>query len=294
MDFGVAAMGPPMTTSPFIAGLAKFVAVGTLMAGGAGGIYFVSRTNEDSGDRQVVAETPTVSSAETATPTPEPLPGTPEPATLTDTGYTAPDGRPLYAECMQPGAPLPPEFPEAIGTVAPEPTPDPSIDPNVGKATPSPSDLPPFDPRTIAPADTTGWVVRRSACYGYSLAIPPGWEGQFSQAGYQQGEGATLFSPNRLAKVDVTVNYTPVDQFTGTFSGQPNEYLLERLQITRDGRLGFVLYVHESGGLANVRLTYFYQYSPDHYVGLGVTLFAPYDANLASQARALAESLRFK
>lgn len=53
--FAAAEAGRPMTVSPFIAGLTKAVAVGTLMAGGVGGVYFVSRTNENGGDRQVVA-----------------------------------------------------------------------------------------------------------------------------------------------------------------------------------------------------------------------------------------------
>lgn len=83
IDFEVAAVGVPMITSPFVAGLAKVVAVGALMAAGAGGIYVVASTQSDEGEPQVVAETPTPSSADTSTPELTP-PGT-EPVQPADT-----------------------------------------------------------------------------------------------------------------------------------------------------------------------------------------------------------------
>lgn len=73
-----------MITSPFIAGLAKVVAVGALMAAGAGGIYVVASTQSDEGEPRVVAETPTPSGADTSTPEP----GTP--ATNYDPDLLAP------------------------------------------------------------------------------------------------------------------------------------------------------------------------------------------------------------
>ena len=77
-----------MITSPFIAGLAKVVAVGALMAGGAGGIYIVASTQSDESNTQVVAETATPASAEASTPdaalaeTPAPLLPTPFPPAI--------------------------------------------------------------------------------------------------------------------------------------------------------------------------------------------------------------------
>jgi hypothetical protein len=82
MDFSVAAGGCTMTISPFIGGVAKVVAVGTLMAGGAGGIYIVSRTDDGNDATQVVAETATAETATADISTPAPLLPTPFPPAI--------------------------------------------------------------------------------------------------------------------------------------------------------------------------------------------------------------------
>lgn len=75
-----------MTMSPFVAGLAKVVAVGALMAGGAGGVYFVASTQDGGDATQVVAETATAETAAAeVTPdavTPAPVLPTPFPSPI--------------------------------------------------------------------------------------------------------------------------------------------------------------------------------------------------------------------
>jgi len=78
-----------MISSPFIAGLAKVVAVGALMAGGAGGIYVVSRTDDGSEDQQAVAETPVQTAA-----TPPAVTGVPATPTPPRAAAATPDGCP--------------------------------------------------------------------------------------------------------------------------------------------------------------------------------------------------------
>ncbi len=86
-----------MITSPFVFGLAKVVAIGALMAGGAGGIYVVASTQSDEGEPQVAAETPVqtatapagTSTPDASTPTEPAGTSTPTPAPILSAEQTS-------------------------------------------------------------------------------------------------------------------------------------------------------------------------------------------------------------
>jgi len=223
-------------------------------------------------------------------PTPTRIPG------LTDTGYLAVDGGPLYAECMAPGAPLPPQIPTPLATQEPLPTPDPSLDPNADRTPPTGDEVPPFDFTTLTPADSSTWPVYESACYGYSLRIPPGWEvDPWRQAGYGQGEYTTLRVPGSRDKIEIAAYYTPVDQLqiTPAFGLAEDEYLLSGPTIlSQRGLQGVESIVHGSRQpSAGIAALYTFRLRDDWYLALAARLTSPYDVQAAEDARSLVTSL---
>jgi len=300
-----------MSGPSFISSALKVILIGAVMAIGAGGFYVLA-ANRRANDRasQVIAPTATASVAGaptavvTGTPadtaTPAPLSGTPEPAALTDTGYKALDGRPLYAECIQAGAPMPPQIPTPAATQIPLPTIDPSADPNEGKPAPAPDELPTFDPRTIAPADTTGWLIRESTCYGYAFAYPPDWKltTPFTNAGYQQGENATITNPSRTASIEIAVYYTPVDYLARAagqrFSGSDKEYLLATTEVSKAGRRGIEVYYLERTSLGvAIHLDYLYSVRPDWFLAMTLSFGQQNNQAAVAQLRAIIDSLAY-
>jgi hypothetical protein len=230
------------------------------------------------------------------TPTASPGPSPTPPPGLTETGFEGQDGRPLYAECIQPGAPMPPQIPTPLATQFPDPTPTPG-DPNTGKVRPTAADLPPFDLATLEPADATAWEVHDSACYGYSVKLPSGWSTRspFTHRGYQLGEQAEFESPNG-SRVAIGVSYTPVDQPDPPLGFQDFEYLLVGPRpIELDGRPGRETSIYSSGsGFRGVRLGRIYSPRENVYVGVVLWLKHPYDESDARAGIAVLSSLTFR
>lgn len=243
-----------------------------------------------------------------AAPAITPIPG------LTDTGFTAPDGRPLYKECIQEGAPLPPEIPTPIAAPEPIPTEDPARDHNQDKIPPSVDELPPVDIRTTGPADTTGWMLYESKCYGFSMLVPPHWrlgtstltggEGPeirdnppFVNAGYQQGATAVMWAPRKVAKVEVSIEYVPggADLRNKRIVLDQIEYLIERNdEAALGGKPARLTSVFLRGGpLPGVRLQLTAEAAPSWRFGISAYLPEPYDALATAELAAILGSIEF-
>jgi hypothetical protein len=232
---------------------------------------------------------------------------------LTDTGFVALDGRPLYEECIAEGLPLPPDLPTPQATAEPLPTADPLEDPNAGRTPAAQDELPPFDLRTVTPADTTGWILHESKCYGYSILLPPSWTGSvssvdpqpqepgsyaFAQSGYQVGESVTLRPPGELtAKADVSIYYAPgnADLRGRRIVLDENFYLIDAEETLIDGRPARVTYSLVRGGpLEGVHLLMSVAANDDWRFAISVYLTEPYDPRTASETAAILGSMEFR
>jgi hypothetical protein len=239
-----------------------------------------------------VQDTPVPTLSEAAAAPVTPIPG------LTDTGFTAPDGRPLYKECIQEGAPLPPEIPTPSSTQIVDPSPTPG-DPNAGKSSPSSDQLPPLDPRLATPSDASSWILYQSKCYGYSLKLPTGWkfdDPPFIQSGYQQGETGAMVSGDGRARISLSVFYTPIDMTPSLapISPGPDIYVLsDPVAVERSGRIGRETYAYVTGTLSGVWLNQFYKLRDDWYLGITAFVEEPYSEQSIADVRAVLDSLEF-
>jgi len=233
-------------------------------------------------------------------------PGTPAPVVtpvegLTPTEYTAPDGRPLYYECIQKGLPLPPEIPTPTGFLA-SPTPaEPGFDPNQGKEAPGPEESGTADLHDRAASDSTGWEQYESRCYGYSLLIGPGWEWTgFVNSGYQQGEVATVQSPDRTIKVDISAVHSPYVDFVTQkeqLGGlQDNEYMLRAAQpIEANGMTGLEhRVVATTGTEPSIHSGVVYRLREDWFLSFSIFAKSPYSDQYLADLRAMIESVAAK
>lgn len=185
--------------------------------------------------------------ASTASPVPD----------LTDTGYNAPDGSPLYAECVgtnpvtgQP-LPLPPQYP----TPAPfSPLPSPPSNPNPNPRPPD-ADLPQFDALAVTPSDSGGWARVSTPCLGgLSFAVPPHWSAidKFAVGQYQTDSGGQFTSSDTKVKVDMSYSYDRDDTFTrfrNRNAGNGSYFLVWNAPASAAGA-GFGRRVIGSGGVA--------------------------------------------
>lgn len=241
-----------MISQSLIATVAKVVVIGGLMAGAAGGIYAVASTRgDDSSKQSVVAATATPKAgAVLATATSQtitPAPATP-PSGLTDTGYKAPDGSPLYAECVGTNPvtgqkfQLPPTYPSPAPHA---PLPSPAASQNTEPRPPDAS-LPAFDVLTVPPSDSTAWPRVSTPCLGgLSFATPPDWVAidGFAVGSYQQSAGAEYQSPDRAVKVDITYRYSTDDsiaRFRNRQAGNGTYLLASNVPVSVGGVQGLV------------------------------------------------------
>lgn len=236
--------------------------------------------------------TPSATPRVSATAIPTARPG------LTDTSYTALDGRPLFAECIAAGAPLPPVLPTPGSGPSLAPEPEPGRDLNAGKE--RPSGIPALDLREVAPADSGAWALEERSCYGYNLRLPPGWTSSqpFTQTGYQQGESATLRAPGDDAKIVISAYYSPVDYLAIALAppgiGADEFAIAPPRAITVDGAEGVESYVFVEGELTGVRLSHIVRPAANWYVTASVWLLKPYDERTAQEAMATLRSLTFE
>jgi len=303
-----------MLTSSFLSTLVKVLLVGAVMAGGAIGFYYVveNRPSNDqhaqvaapspaaSADTSVGPTSPTAGTSPTVAPTASAA-STPTPAAgLTDTGYKALDGSPLYAECMQPGLPLPPTYPTPSGPPATPVVPSPYPSGALNERTPpSAGEMPSFDLRTVQPAVRSGWSAIESKCYGYSMEIPPGWTGARElPIGYQQGETTTA-GVNGQVSLHLQYVYsdadllTPEERSQGTF----DVYLFDPpLRTAFDAHDAVEQYVFDAfpleGSKASaVELKYTVRVSAHWWASIIATLYEPYDPQQAAELRAVLDSM---
>jgi hypothetical protein len=241
--------------------VARVAAIGGLMAAGGGAIYVVASTrgNDDEPAAASASATKTPGTASPLTETPSSTGGPSEtktpPATttgdfdtaLTDTGYKAIDGSPLYAECVginpSTGAPLPlpPDYPTP-GPLAPT-----KSSPTEDQGAPPPAaDIPAFDVASVAPSDTKGWATERTSCLGgWSFAVPPGWIALYplSAGGYGGGGGAMYHTANNSVKVDINFSYNRDDtmtRFRNGSGGNGTYFIAKNLPVSIGGAPGLL------------------------------------------------------
>ncbi len=123
----------------------------------------------------------------------------------------------------------------------------------------------------------------------------------FTHAGYQQGEGAVLRSPDGKAKVDILIQYSPLDdplrvvrEGIGVKSGAGAYILAVPQQVAQDGRPGSLVYFYEALGQEDVVLSYRFQLRPEWILGVGARLYSPYDPEIAAEVRAIVDSLQIR
>ena len=248
-------------------------------------------TAEQTQTAQAVGGTPGASvAADTATAVT--ATGTPTAATtpiagLTDTGYKAPDGSPLYAECIQaqPPLPLPPQYPVPSGPITYPPIPS-VLNPG---PTPAPSDLPPFDPTSLITAPTAGWTTYASKCFGFSVTYPADWVlvSPFGPAGYQQGEDGVIASPDRSAKVEVHLRISDADELKLAMAagGRPDVFILDGPTATTfKGRPAVVHYAYLAEPPAASVLVYTVGLGGSRYLTLSTRFISPYNLATAGDA----------
>lgn len=301
-----------MISQPLLATIAKFVVIGGLMAGAAGGIYAVASTRgDDSSKQSVVAATATpTSEVGTATVTAQATAAataTP-PAGLTDTGYKAPDGSPLYAECVGSdpisGAKLqlPPVYPTALPPTTPINTPPPQPS-RFSASTPSSAEIPNFDFDAVTPAGSSTWPRAGNPCFGLSVSAPPSWQGQpnnFRSSGYQEGTGATFISPEEGLKLQLTYSHTKSDSIanqrhpgTDPSFGNGSFLLIRDRDIAIDSAPGILVYTSERGfGRPYVHLAYVVSPKPNWYLSISAFFSQPYNEQSLREVKAFVNAMK--
>jgi hypothetical protein len=314
-----------MSTHPFLASLLKVLLVGGVMAGGAGGFYFIAANRPSNENNSVVAPTLTASpnitpgtgtAAVPTTSTGTPAAGTPTPSiALTDTGYKASDGSPLYKECIgldplalargtpRSAAPTLPLPPPTLPTQAPGgflPLPSPPADPNPNPRPPA-QDLPAFDVVGVQASDPAGWTRVSTPCLGgLSMAIPTAWTAldDFAVGGYQQGAGAIFRSTNGLVKVDMTYRYTLDDLFTrrrNSSAGNGSYYLARNAPTTVGGASG-TMDISSEIVLSTRRyvvVSYLISPRPNWFLGYVGFFYQPYNDAAFADFYGMVNSTRF-
>lgn len=214
-------------------------------------------------------------------------------ASLTRTQYTSPSGDPLYAECVAPDAPMPPEIPEPAADQSANRMPARDSLPTEDLV--DPDKLPAFEFREVELVDAASWSARVSSCFGYTLHLPPDWKGSddFTVAGYQQGEYGQLESADGSVRIETAYFYSPVDFLERTLNAdnaESDQLLSATSEADTDGRpvVTTEVYSSEMDGLIVSRIT-----SPrqDWYFSIVLYLPSPYALEAARQARTILETV---
>lgn len=247
--------------------------------------------------QSVAAESPApapIPSASAQPPTPL---ATGSPTTLTDTGYLAPDGSPLFAECVSTGLPLPPPTP--VPLVA---SPVPSVSPGEhGVETPSPDNIPASDPLDGPPSDRSGWTSNESACVRVGFEIPPAYSvfEPLTIHGYQQEASASIGTPDRRTVFEVHFFYSPADIVAEVVGSPiaPGEYRFYGARpVTIGGTSGFARYATEPNGYYHPEVSVIVVASPrpNWFIEIVGLFAAPYDPHSFEDFRGLIDSVSFQ
>lgn len=229
-------------------------------------------------------------------------------AGLTDTGYKAPDGSPLYEECVGndpiSGArlQLPPLYPTALPPTTPINTPSPQAS-RPSAPTPIPAEIPTFDFDAVAPADPSTWTSASSPCYGLFASAPPSWQGQannFTSLGYQQGTGATFYAPSEGLKIQLTYTNSTSDRVASSRHpgadpsfGNGSFLLIRDRDIAIDGAPGILVYTSDRGfGAPYVNLIYVVSPKPNWFLFISASFSQPYSEQAFREVKAFVETLR--
>jgi hypothetical protein len=216
---------------------------------------------------------------------------------LTDTGYKAPDGTPLYKECVGPGMALPPVYPTPVATV-PVPSPLPATT-RVGTP-PASSALPSVDPLAVAPPDSSSWPTATSACLGLTFRYPTDLTTYepLTVEGYQQEGGESYGTADRHFVIELHMVYSTADEL-GLVRGSQlasGEYrVLSDAPADVGGAPGVVTYGTEPNGEFATEVSIGYTVSPRANWYLQVIGFfaAPYDTAQFATFNALVSSVSF-
>ena len=216
---------------------------------------------------------------------------------LTDTGYTAPDGSPLYKECVAAGLALPAVYPTPAAT---EPVPSP-ISPSVhGDTAPPPSAVPAFDPMRVAPAATTAWHRVFSPCMRLTFRYPPsfGVITPLSVHGYQQRAAGSYGTADRHVIVELLMSYTTEDAIGLVRASPlaPGEYrFVNDEPATVGGAPGYVTYMTEPHAqfAQEVAISYIVSPRPHWYLQVIGVFAAPYSKPSFADFNAVVSSIAF-
>ena len=263
-----------------------------LLAVGCG----TGEVRQTSTDATGVASTPISEQSTTPFPSPSPIPG------LTDTGYLAVDGSPLYAECIGIDPltgttfPLPPTYPTPTDST-PEPAPTSPVQPEI---TPDPADLPSFEFDAVPPADSAGWIETQSECFGLSALIPTSWEiapGSFEAGWYQQATGATFTAPG----LEVSLSYrylphydaaAPIDT-PGQSFGNAGYLLIKNRPVDLLSGSGYMNLIYDAiPAVPYLQLTYAVEVKPDWYLHLTAAFTQPYNEERFAEVKAFADKVQ--